>query len=35
LKRAFIVHAGEKTYPLHARVTAVSASRILDDLPAR
>ena len=35
LKRAFIVDAGEKTYPLHAGVTAVSASRILDDLPAR
>ncbi len=33
LQRAFVIHAGEKTFPLHRKVTAVAAQRILDDLP--
>lgn len=33
LQRAFIVHAGEKTFPLHERVTAISAEKLLADLP--
>ena len=32
LQKAFLVHAGEKTFPLHRRVTAVSAARVLDDI---
>lgn len=37
LEKAFLVHAGDKTFPLHGRVTAIAASRLLDDLepPAR
>ena len=34
LDRAFVIHAGDATFPLHDRVTAVSASRMLDDLPS-
>lgn len=34
LDRAFVIHAGEGTFPLHDRVTAVAADRILDDLPS-
>jgi len=34
LDRAFVIHAGERTFPLHDRVTAVAADRILDDLPS-
>lgn len=32
IEKAFIVHAGERTFPLHGRVTAVSADRLLADL---
>jgi predicted AAA+ superfamily ATPase len=32
LERAFVVHAGDRTFPLHKRVTAVSAARLLTDL---
>ena len=32
LQRAFVVHAGNKTFPLHRKVTAVSANRLLEDL---
>lgn len=32
LQKAFLVHAGDKTFPLHKRVTAVSASRLLHDI---
>ena len=35
LQRAFVVHAGEHTFPLHERVTAVAAARLLEDLPTR
>jgi len=33
LQRAFIVHAGDRSFSLHERVTAVSAARILEDIP--
>lgn len=32
LQKAFLIHAGDRTFPLHARVTAVAASRVLDDI---
>ncbi len=32
LQKAFIVHAGNETFRLHQRVTAISASRLLNDL---
>jgi len=32
LQRAFVIHAGEKTFPLHRKVTAVAAQRVLDDI---
>jgi len=32
LQKAFLVHAGDKTFSLHKRVTAVSATRLLDDV---
>ena len=32
LRHAFLIHAGEHTFPLHDRVTAVSAGRLLEDL---
>ena len=32
LQRAFLIHAGDKTFPLHRKVTAVSANRLLEDL---
>jgi len=32
LQKAFLVHAGDKTFPLHQRVTAVSAARLLSDI---
>jgi predicted AAA+ superfamily ATPase len=35
LERAFVVHAGDRTFPLHDRVTAVPAARLLLDLPER
>jgi hypothetical protein len=33
LDRAYVAHLGEQTFPLHERVTALAASRILSDLP--
>lgn len=33
LERAFVVHAGEHTFPLHEHVTALAAERILTELP--
>jgi hypothetical protein len=33
LQRAFVVHAGEATFPLHKKVTALAVKRLLDDLP--
>ena len=33
LQRAFVVHAGEATFPLHKKVTALAAARLLEDLP--
>lgn len=37
LDKAFLIHAGDKTFPLHRRISAVAAARLLDDLsqPAR
>jgi predicted AAA+ superfamily ATPase len=32
LQRAFVIHAGEKTFPLHRKVTAVAAHRVLKDI---
>ena len=32
LDRAFVVHAGDRTFPLHERVTALAATRVLSDL---
>jgi hypothetical protein len=32
LRRAFLVHAGDKSFPLHRQVTAVAAGRLLDDV---
>jgi hypothetical protein len=32
LDRAFVLHAGEHTFPLHERVTAISAAHLLTDL---
>lgn len=34
LQRAFVIHAGDETFPLHKRVTAIAARRLLEDLPA-
>lgn len=31
-QRAFVIHAGEKTFPLHRKVTAVAANRVLEDI---
>jgi uncharacterized protein len=32
LQKAFLVHAGDKTFPMHKKVTAVAAVRILKDV---
>jgi len=32
LQRLYVIHAGAETFPLHAKVTAVAASRLIDDL---
>ena len=32
LQRAFLVHAGEKAFPLHRKVTAVAAARLLESV---
>ena len=34
LTKAFVVDAGEKTFPLHKQATALNATRLLDDLRA-
>ena len=33
LQRTFVVHAGDRTFPLHEGVTAIAAARLLEDLP--
>ena len=33
LQRAFVVHAGEATFPLHKKVTALAVGRLLEDSP--
>jgi len=33
LQRAFVVHAGEATFPVHKKVIALAVGRLLDDLP--
>jgi hypothetical protein len=33
LDKAFVLHAGERTFSLHERVTAIAAARLLTDLP--
>jgi predicted AAA+ superfamily ATPase len=33
LRHAFVIYAGDQTFPLARRVTAVAASRLLEDLP--
>jgi hypothetical protein len=32
LQKAFLIHAGDKAFPLHKRVTAVGAARLLEDI---
>jgi hypothetical protein len=32
LQKAFVIHAGSRTFPLNKRVTAISAGRLLADL---
>ncbi|MFH1420181.1 MAG: ATP-binding protein [Planctomycetota bacterium] len=32
LQKAFLVHAGDETFPLHKQVTAVAAKRLLEDV---
>ena len=32
LQKAFLVHAGDKTFPVHKQVTAVAAARLLEDV---
>jgi hypothetical protein len=32
LEQAFIVHPGDKTFPLHKQVTVVAAARLVDDV---
>lgn len=32
LQRAFVVHAGDATFPLHKQITALAIARMLDDL---
>jgi hypothetical protein len=34
LQRFFVVHAGDRTFPLHPKVTALAAARLLEDLGA-
>ena len=33
LDRLFVVHAGDRTFPLHRRVTAVAAADLLAEFP--
>jgi hypothetical protein len=33
LQRTFVVHAGDRSFPLHEGVTAIAAARLLEDLP--
>jgi predicted AAA+ superfamily ATPase len=32
LQRTYVIHAGEESFPLHRKVTAVAAQRLLEDL---
>jgi len=32
LQRAFLIHAGDTTFPIHKRVTAVAVARLLEDV---
>ena len=32
LQKAFVIHAGEKTFPLHRKITAVAAHKVLEDI---
>jgi predicted AAA+ superfamily ATPase len=32
LQKVFLVHAGDKTFPVHKHVTAVAAARLLEDV---
>jgi predicted AAA+ superfamily ATPase len=32
IRKAFLIHAGDRTFPLHKQVTAVAAARLLDDI---
>jgi hypothetical protein len=32
LQQLYVVHAGDATFPLHSKVTAVAAARLLKDL---
>ena len=34
LERVFVIHAGENTFPLHERITAIAIGRMHDDLSA-
>jgi predicted AAA+ superfamily ATPase len=34
IEHAFVIDAGDEAFPLHERVTAISASRMLEDLPS-
>ena len=33
IERAFVIHAGERTFPLHRQITAIAAQKLLVDLP--
>jgi len=33
LQKAFVIHARERTFPLHRKVTAVAGHRALEDIP--
>ncbi len=33
LQRAYVIHVGDESYPLHERVTAIAARRLLEDIP--
>ena len=32
LQKLYVVHAGNTTFPLHGKVTAIAANRLLSDL---
>ena len=33
LQKIFLVHAGDRSFPLHRKVEAVAADRIIEDIP--